>query len=97
MKRTEIPKLTPEQAADELVLEEVKKLIQKARTANQKADIALRKVYQAIEDMCIDLNSPTEAENADNLEQAIACYVQYGEYSLHDLMAEIRKQYTEKR
>lgn len=37
----------------------------------------------------------TNAENADNLEQAVNCYVQYGEYNLKELVSEIMKQYNE--
>lgn len=94
LKREDIPNLTPEQCADELTLQEVKKLLQKARKKAQQTAAALREVYDAMEDMCIDLDAPTEAENADTLEHAIDCYVQYGEYSLNGLMKEIRMQYT---
>ena len=41
-------------------------------------------------DMCIDLDVHSDAENADTLEEAINCYVQYGEYNLSDLLKEIR-------
>ena len=45
--------------------------------------------------MCIDLDVTTNVENADNLEQAVNCYVQYGEYNLKWLVSEIMKQYNE--
>lgn len=44
--------------------------------------------------MCIDLEVETNAENTDDLEQAVNCYVQYGEYTLKGLLKEIMKQYT---
>lgn len=94
MKRTEISKLTAQEAADELVLMEVSKLLQKARKAQKKADEALQSVYQALEDMCIDLDVPTKAENADNLLEAVYCYAQYGEFGCKNLVSEIRAQYT---
>ena len=93
MKRSDIPNLTPEQCADELLFLEIEKLLKKARNANQKADVALRDVFKVLEDSCIELNVPTDAENADDLEQAINCYVYYGEFNLKSLMKEIRKQY----
>lgn len=32
----------------------------------------------------------TNAENADDLEQAITCYISYGEYSIYKIMEEIK-------
>lgn len=93
MKREDIPNMTPEQCSDELVMISVKKLLQKARKKCKESDEALRDVYQAIDDMCIDLNVHSDAENATTLEEAINCYVQYGEYNLKDLLKEIRQQY----
>lgn len=43
--------------------------------------------------MCIDLDIHSDTENADTLEKAINCYVQYGEYNLTDLLKEIKQQY----
>lgn len=94
MKRTQISSLTAQEAADELVMMEVSKLLQKARKAQKKADEALAAVYQALEDMCIDLDTPSKAENADCLLDAVSCYAQYGEYGCKKLLAEIRTQYT---
>ena len=95
MKRSDSPSLAPEQCVDELVFLEIEKLLKKARNANQKADAALRNVFEALEDICIELDAPTGAENADDLEQAINCYVHYGEFNLKDLMKEIREQYRD--
>ena len=94
MKRSDISNLTPEQCADELTLMEIKKILQKARKAQQKADATLTEVFQALEDMCIDLDVPSDAENADTLEEAVSCYVHYGEFGLKGLMKEIREQYS---
>lgn len=33
----------------------------------------------------------TMAENADNLEEAINCYIQYGEYSIESILDELEK------
>lgn len=92
--RKEIYQMSSEEALDESVKLELKVVLQKARKASKKADEELGKVYAILEDMCIDLEVPTNAENADNLEQAVNCYVQYGEYNLKGLVDEIMEQYT---
>ena len=45
-----------------------------------------------IEDMgVIDLSRfETKAENADNLEEAIYCYIQYGEFDVDSIIEEIK-------
>lgn len=93
--KKEISQMSPDEALDESVKLELKKALQDARNACKKADEKLREVYDILEDMCIDLDVATNAENADNLEQAINCYVQYGEYNLKGLLSEIMKQYSE--
>lgn len=93
MKRTDIPNMTAEECADELTLAEIKKLIQRARKAALKAEECQKAVFRALEDMCIDLSTPINAENAYNLEEAVTCYLQCGEYDLSGVMREIRKQY----
>lgn len=93
MKRTQISELTTEQAMDELTFMELKKLLQTARKAEQKATEAHNAVYAALYDMCIDLDVPSSAENAENLGDAVSCYIHYGEYSLKSLLKEIRAQY----
>ena len=35
-------------------------------------------------------NLPSNAENADNLEEAILCYMQYGEYDPDELWEELK-------
>lgn len=87
--------MTPEQASDELVLMEVKKLLQKTKKAYKKAQEAEAKVFRLLEEaMCLDLEVPTEAENANDLGEAIACWLNYDEYTLRGLLSEIRAQYT---
>ena len=93
MKRSAISEMTPEQAADELTMMEIKKLIQKAKRAYEKAQAAEAALYKAVDDLCLDLEVPTEAENAENLDQAISCYLHYEEFSLEGLLSEIRAQY----
>lgn len=46
--------------------------------------------------MCIDPDEiPSAAENADNLEEAICCFIDYGEYSVSGIMREVRAAYKE--
>lgn len=91
-----ISEISPEQEADKQTMMEIKKLLQIAKKAYEKAQEAEAAVYIALEDMCLDLDAPTKAENADNLGEAVSCYLCYDEYSLKGLMAEILTQYTQK-
>ena len=94
MKRTAVSNTTPEQAADELIMIEVKKLLQKAKKAYEKAQEKEAAVFRMLEDdMCLDMEAPSEAENANNLGEAITCWLSYDEYSLAGLIKEIRAQY----
>lgn len=88
-----IYQMTPDEALDKSVEYELKVTLKKARKASQKADKELQNVYEILENMCIDLETATNAENANNLEEAVNCYVQYGEYSVNGLVEEIMKQY----
>lgn len=69
---------------------ELRRLIQKARKKSVELNDATQAVFDALSD--IDLCVPTDAENADDLEQAINCYIQYGEYSIDELLDEIKQQ-----
>lgn len=70
--------------------------IQTAKELQDKASVALDLIYKALDDLGIDpANIKTDAENADNLSDAISCYVSYGEYSIDGLMKEIRAAYRE--
>ena len=78
--------------ATEKRLIEISKLLQKARKAQQKVDELSNAVYQALDDMRIDLDVPSNAENADCLVDAISCYIQYGEFGCKNLILEIQEQ-----
>lgn len=95
MKRECLPGLTPEQAADELVLMEFEKLLKAAKRKAKAAQLAEDEVFKALQDMCIEPDEiPSEAENADNLQDAITCYLSYDEYSLKGIMHEVRNAYS---
>lgn len=92
--RKRITDLSPMEDQDEIVFSIVKRLLKRAKDAATKAQAAEYAVFQALEDMCIDPDKvPTAAENADNLQDAITCFLQYDEYSLAGIMQEIRSAY----
>lgn len=94
MKREQISNLTPEQAADELVFMAFEKAMRAAKRKADAAQEAENAIFRLLEDMCIDADLvPTKAENADNLKEAITCYLSYGEYSLSGIMREVRAAY----
>lgn len=92
MKRENTVEMTSEKGSNELVMESIKKLLQQARKKSREADEALRTVYAILEDNYVDLDVDTGAENTDTLEEAINCFVQYGEYGLTNVLKEIRQQ-----
>ena len=64
---------------------EFKKLLERGRKAYIKAELITNELFDKLEqDMglrtSILSDIPSNAENADNLEEAIQCYMQYGEY-----------------
>lgn len=94
MKREQISNLTPEQASDELVFMAFEKALRAAKRKAKAAQEAENGIFDLLEDMCIDAERvPSEAENADNLKDAITCYLSYGEYSVAGIMREIRAAY----
>ena len=95
--RKRIVDMTADEAMKEQTLRIIENAIKKAKKKADEAQAAEMRVYKLLEDACIDLTGTTEAENADNLEEAIACYLAYDEYSLAGLMAEIREQYGKER
>lgn len=92
-----IADMTADEAMKEQTLRIIENAIKKAKKKADEAQAAEMRVYKLLEDACIDLTGTTEAENADNLEEAIACYLAYDEYSLAGLMGEIREQYGKER
>lgn len=70
----------------------LRSLIEDARKKQVIAQNALGSVMDAIEDIgVIDLSRfETKAENADNLEEAIYCYIQYGEFDVDSIIEEVK-------
>ena len=73
---------------------ELEHLIMEARRKALAAQIAESYVFNLLENMCGDTSDvPTKAENADNLTDAVACFIDYGEYSLDGIMEEVKSTY----
>ena len=89
-----ITELTAQEAQDELVFAAFERILKRAKAAAEKAQATERMVYKALEDMCIDPEFvPTGAENAENLEEAISCFLNYNEYSISGIVREVRGAY----
>lgn len=75
---------------------EFKKLLERGRNAHIKADSITQELFNKLEEdmglRCSVLSDiPSNAENADNLEEAILCYMQYGEYDPDELWKELKR------
>lgn len=93
MKKT-ICDLSPMEAQDELVFSIFERMLKRARNAAIKAQAAEYEVFKALDDMCIDAERfETGAPNAENLSEAISCFIDYGEYSVAGIMREVRGAY----
>ena len=74
-----------EGSSSDMTKSEFKKLLKRGRKAHIKAELVTNELFDKLEqDMglrtSILSDIPSNAENADNLEEAIQCYMQYGEY-----------------
>lgn len=86
-----ISDMSPEECLEELAFNRFRNLLNSARKKQVASSAATYLVYKALEDLCIDAETiETDAENADNLLEAISCYIQYGEYSVAGIMKELR-------
>lgn len=89
---------TPEQNTDEALFREFKKLLRSAKRKAAAAQAAEDEVFRLIECMGIVPDSvPTNAENADNLQDAITCYLSYDEYSEKGIISEVQEAYFKNR
>ena len=74
-----------EESDCDMTKSEFKKLLERGRKAHIKAELITNELFDKLEqDMglrtSILSDIPSNAENADNLKEAIQCYMQYGEY-----------------
>lgn len=82
------------QDQDDIVFKTIERRLRKAKQAAEYAQATERIVFQTLDDMCISPEDvPSDAENAETLQDAITCWLQYDEYSLHDIMREVRGAY----
>lgn len=68
------------------------KLLESGRKAYQKAEEKTQTIYNRIEENFRDVDLSeinTNAENADSVNDAISCYMQYGEYSPEQIWEEL--------
>ena len=71
--------------SSDMTKSEFKKLLERGRKAHIKAELITNELFDKLEqDMGLRVSIlsdiPSNAENAENLEEAIQCYMQYGEY-----------------
>ena len=91
-----ISEMTSDEALTEQALAVFKRRLEQARKKAVESAAATKAVFDALEDMCIDSDEiPSAAENAENLEEAICCFIDYGEYSVSGIMREVRAAYKE--
>ena len=91
-----ISEMTPDEVLTEQALAVFKRRLEQARKKSVESAAATKAVFDALEDMCIDPDEiPSAAENAENLEEAICCFIDYGEYSVSGIMREVRAAYKE--
>lgn len=89
-----VSEMSLEECQDELVFSVFEKLLRQAKVAYDRAQRTEAAVFMALEDMCIDAESiSTDAENANNLGEAICCFLQHNEYSINGIMNEVRAAY----
>ena len=77
-----------------MIFEEFDKALRKAREKTKEAQLAEQVVFEILGSIEIDTEEiETLAENADNLHQAISCYINYGEYTIEGIMEELKNAY----
>lgn len=85
---------TAEQKSDETMFRELKKLLRSAKRKAEAAQVAENEVFEMLFKMGISpADSPTSAENANNLQEPITCHLSYGEYTIDGIINEVRSAY----
>jgi hypothetical protein len=67
----------------------IRKSLQRVRKKYIEAEKELNNLYDFLSNINVDLEVATDAENADTLEEAINCFVQYGEYNIDGILKEL--------
>lgn len=71
-------------------LKDFKKLMNKARTLSVKQSELMDSIYGLLEDLGVDIEAPSNAENAEDIQGAIGCFIAYGEYNVDAIIEEIK-------
>lgn len=76
---------------------EFKKLMERSRNyaikMQKTTDLIREKIQETFPDLELD-EVETDSYNAEDLEQAIECYIQYGEYNIDSLWNELNSAYN---
>lgn len=75
-----------------MMISEFEKALKSAKRKANAAQLAECELFEMLESMGIDAQEiETSAENADNLYEAISCYLSYDEYSAKEIMKELKE------
>lgn len=77
-------------------LKKIKDNIIKGRELQKKYEKINQDIFSLLDNLNINIEVENNAENADDLEQAINCYMTYGEFSIEGIMNEIQEQLNRK-
>lgn len=81
---------------DREIFKQIKSNIRKSKKYADLSAEYQQKTFELLDYIGIELDTvKTNAENAGNLQEAITCYISYGEYSFDDLMKEIKNSIIE--
>ena len=79
---------------EKAIFDTFEKALNDARRKALIAQSAEERVFMLLDMLCTDAeNVPSSAENADNLKDAISCYLSYGEYSSEGILQEVQAAY----
>ena len=96
-----ISEMTPDEALTEQALAVFKRRLEQARKKAVESAAFPAVLRNGYDDCFAGLGFldpdeiPSAAENAENLEEAICCFIDYGEYSVSGIMREVRAAYKE--
>ena len=72
-----------------IIRKSLQRVRQKYIEAEKELEKELNNLYDFLSNINVDLEVATDAENADTLEEAINCFVQYGEYNIDGILKEL--------
>lgn len=75
-------------------LKQLEHLLLKARKKQIELDVMVDEIHKLLDNLQVNLEGSTEAENAISLDEAITCYIQYNEYDITNIIKEIKGNMT---